>query len=108
MTCPRCGADGPLDFHHVVGRAVGATCAPLCGPCHHHVHNRLRGLGYDQPDGCLAELGPAGPVELGLRRLVVLLGELHYPGWLPEAASGLADRLVLDIDGRAGERTSAP
>jgi hypothetical protein len=70
MRCVACG--GPArEAHHILGRAVGPQVVPLCSWCHHHIHNRLRGLDLDGPGG-MAGTPPAGLAELGLRRLVVL------------------------------------
>ena len=95
MRCRRCGALAGHE-HHVVGRALDPATLPLCDDCHEGasgVHSRLRGFGYDSPGDEVAELGSFGPVELGLRRLAVLL---DFLGLVPVAdcISRLADRLV--------------
>jgi hypothetical protein len=96
VTCVRCGSSGLIEQHHVAGRLISSAEVPLCVGCHHEHHNRLRGLRYDRPGDVLVT-GPVGLVELGLRRLVVLLGDLGSPSWQPLALSHLADLLTVDL-----------
>ena len=54
--CVLCGAIGPVDYHHVTGRAAPgasyfdpALTIPLCRACHATEHAGLRVLGLDFP-----------------------------------------------------------
>jgi hypothetical protein len=101
-SCAWCGQRGPLQGHHVTGRAVPAgnyldPCftVEICKPCHDAEHQALRRAGLAFASGSVLRLRLLRAANF-LNRLVEAGG---LPAWvaavgglLAEAAEALADQ----------------
>lgn len=96
-TCVACGAAGPLERHHVTGRAGPglayldpAFTVELCKGCHDREHVALRRAGLAWPEGPV--------LAHRLRRTANLLSRLVDAGWLPAWTAPLSNLLAEAAD----------
>lgn len=55
MKCLECGAEGPVELHHIIPRSRGGTATvPLCSACHGRAHGVNRGQIRDLTRSALA------------------------------------------------------
>lgn len=116
LACGCCLDSIHREVHHSTGRdSAGDYLDPrltalLCAGCHHRLHNRLRRLGLDHPDGG----GVIGETAIRLHRVgVVILVVAGRPG-LPaelarflEALGAALASWARDLDALSGVGRSA-
>jgi hypothetical protein len=105
-TCAWCGQRGPLQRHHVTGRAVpgGAYLDPgftveICQHCHDLEHQALRRAGLAFANG------PA--LHYRLLRAASFLNRLVDAGGLPAWVAAVGGLLAEAADALADETTKA-